>query len=474
MEETTQIKQILQWIGFTSADDRNNIASDAFSTYAEAASLTVKDITSLADDYSRRTANNGRINFGIKRIKRLQNLIHWVKDNYRTSLTPTIEDLTGEKFLMALETAGKRSEVRKKMIEDSDTNAKEASPGPLKSELIWTEWQPKFVNYLSTILGVGGVPLSYVIRDNEDPDRAEFFANFNEQCIAQAPLDGVIYEADRSSVHQHLVSFTTGQPSENWIKPMLRFRDGRKSMKALCAHFEGEGNATRRIAEADRLRDNLHYKSERSMRFESFLTKSQKMYNIYSRYKEDMNDDAKIRFLFKKVQHPGLKTAVEAMKAKVSTSPQNTVTYTMVTNHLMSAVTELPEYISTARNVSDVSISEVNTNRNVSLIHNSDGSINTGHYPQWKKLSRDDRQSVISERKRLGITGYKGSSKTKGDSSDKMKKSNAKYKRTIAALKKKLKDASGGVQEQEDNQHVKSDAGDQFGGKRAKYKSDTS
>ena len=84
--------------------------------------MTVKDITSLADDYSRRTANNGRINFGIKRIKRLQNLIHWGKDNYRTSLTPTIEDLTGEKFLMALETAGKRSEVRKKMIEDSDTN----------------------------------------------------------------------------------------------------------------------------------------------------------------------------------------------------------------------------------------------------------------------------------------------------------------------------------------------------------------
>ena len=102
MEETTQIKQILQWIGFTSADDRNNIASDAFSTYTETAILTVKEITSLSDDYSRRTSNNGRINFGIKRIKRLQNLIHWVKDNYRTSLTPTIEDLTGEKFLMAL------------------------------------------------------------------------------------------------------------------------------------------------------------------------------------------------------------------------------------------------------------------------------------------------------------------------------------------------------------------------------------
>ena len=143
-------------------------------------------------------------------------------------MTPTIEDLTEEQFLNGLDMAGQRSEVRKKMIEDSDTNAKEASPGPLKAELGCTEWQPKFVNYLSTILGVGGVPLSYVIRDNEEPDKDSTFDNFNEKFISQSPLSGVIYESDRSSVHQHLVSFTTGQPSENWIKPMLRFRDGRK------------------------------------------------------------------------------------------------------------------------------------------------------------------------------------------------------------------------------------------------------
>ena len=99
-----------------------------------------------------------------------------------------------------------------------------------------------------------GFQLSYVIRDNDAPDRTGPYANFTGERIACVPLAGVGYEADRSTVHQSLVSFTTGQPSEDWIKQINRYKDGRRSMAALRGHFSGEGNATRRIAEADRLK----------------------------------------------------------------------------------------------------------------------------------------------------------------------------------------------------------------------------
>jgi len=71
-------------------------------------------------------------------------------------------------------------------------------------------------------------------------------------------------------------------------------------MKALRDHFEGEGNASRNKNEADRLKDSLHYKSERSMMFENFLTQCQKMYNIYEKEGEPMQDDAKTRFFCSK------------------------------------------------------------------------------------------------------------------------------------------------------------------------------
>ena len=266
-------------------------------------------------------------------------------------MAPSIGVLTQDEFLDALTVATQRCEVRKMMNDQSDQKSKEASPGPLVSETKWPEWQPKFDNYLSIILGVEGIPLSYVTRDNELPDRTGPFADFIDETISCAPLTGVAWEADRATVHQALVSFTSGQPSEDWIKPVARYKDDRRSDKALKDHFACEGNATRRIAEADRLKDSLHYKNERSMTFELFLTKYQKMYNIYRDEGEELSEDAKVRFLFKKISHSGLNNAVEAMKARITTST-TTISYTTVANHLFTAVFELPEYVAKNCNIS--------------------------------------------------------------------------------------------------------------------------
>ena len=67
---------------------------------------------------------------------------------------------------------------------------------------------------------------------------------------------------------------------------MIRLRD----------HFAGEGNATCQIAVAERLRDTLYYKNERSMTFEVYCNKAQKMFNIFEQQGKAMTDKAKIRF----------------------------------------------------------------------------------------------------------------------------------------------------------------------------------
>jgi len=241
-------------------------------------------------------------------------MLHWAQDFVRISHVPTITGLTEEEFLVKINTAGERADVRKVLREQSDAKPKVASPGPLVSELKWPDWEPQFTNYLSTIVGMNRIPLSYVIRENDAPNRTGPYANFTEEYIECAPLSGVGYEADRSAVHQSLISFTSGQLSEDWIKSINHFKDGRRGMIALRAHLSGEGNATRGIAEAGRLKETLHYKSERSLKFEKFLTQCQKMYNIDAQNGDTMGEEAKIRFLFKQVQHVGLTGAIEAMK----------------------------------------------------------------------------------------------------------------------------------------------------------------
>ena len=473
VQEIDQIDQILEWIGFTDLAHRGRIIEDAFTTYADVQAMNKKDVTELSASFSRRTTTNGKIDFGIRRTKKLMQLLHWVQDAARTSYAPSITGYTQASLLRAFSIAGERADVRKQLRDKSDVKAKEASPGALVSENKWTDWEPKFINYLSTMIGMNGIPLSYVIRDNDSPDRTSTFPDFSEECIACAPLTGVGFQADDKTVHQSIVAFTTGQTSEDWISPVLKKKSGRQSMLALRNHFSGEGNVTRRIAEADRFKETLHYKNERSLTFETFLTKCQKMYNIYAKHGEVMTEDAKIRFLFKKIQHSGLESAVEAMKAKITTEPSGTVTYTTVANHISTAVSELPDYLSRNHKVSGVSGHTTN-NQTAANIYNADGTINTGHHADWMAMGADNRKKVNDERARLGLGKNKGknnnsnrSPRTNANTKNQISQlqaSNLAFKKTISSLKR-----ANGAKTDEEHEDIE-DAGNSFGGKSKKKK----
>ena len=111
VSEIDQLREILDWIGFSQNADRTSIIQGAFEEYTDIQSLNEKDITELSDSFSRRTATNGRIDFGIRRTKRLKFMMHWVQDFYRVSMTPSTDGLDQVKFLAAITIAGQRAEV---------------------------------------------------------------------------------------------------------------------------------------------------------------------------------------------------------------------------------------------------------------------------------------------------------------------------------------------------------------------------
>ena len=425
----------------------------------------------MSTDFSNRTgraAANGRINIGLMRTKRLKALIHWIQDFYRISREPTIVGLNEALFKRDLDRALARAEIRNGLKDQTKTAADAASPGPLKSEKYWKEWDEKFINYVRSFMGVNGVPLEYIIRENEDPDHDGIFPDFISRSIACAPLSGEYYDADKLTVFNMIVAFTAGQPSGEWIKNTLRYSDGRRSIKALRAHFAGEGNASRNLAEAERLQETLHYKNERAMPFETFLDKCQKMFNIYDKEGEPMADEAKVRFLFKKIEHPGLQGSLEALRAQQTTGSE--LTYTMAANHLTTRVSELPDYISKNRSISAVGNTIKNDKGSGSEegIYDSNGKIKTGFIPNWNKLSKEDRNKVFAERKRLRSqkkNGEKNENELNPSDTNRLNQlveQNKKFKRQIKALKRK--NANDGDDSDE------ADPGDQFGGKESKRK----
>ena len=136
-------------------------------------------------------------------------------------------------------------------------------------------------NYLSTIIGQNGVPLRYVIRENSELNyngEDDEVYDFEQLPINCAPLFGIVYKTNVRKVHQLIHAFVKGETTEPWIEPKEKRRDGRVNFKALQAHYGGEGNKAVRIKEAEVPRKTLHYKNERAVSFEKFLTDMQSMF----------------------------------------------------------------------------------------------------------------------------------------------------------------------------------------------------
>jgi len=122
----------------------------------------------LQESYAKCTQNPGRMYIGLQRIKQLKATLHWVQDFARVCKVPTLGGLTQESLKAAISIAAQRADIRKKEAKDASSVSIEALPGKLKDNKKWQEWSTGFENMLSTLLGVNGVPLLYVIREKED------------------------------------------------------------------------------------------------------------------------------------------------------------------------------------------------------------------------------------------------------------------------------------------------------------------
>ena len=160
-----EVHQALQWIGFGNQVHRDFICEEAgFESLEDFVELSKKDIQEMAYGYEKRTQAQGRIPFGLRRIKLLIGVTHWVQDQdrcYRNASTGDIAD--ANEFREIIDISIQHAALR--MVEDDqvDTISKPPDPGKFKVKRKWPDWEPAFVNYLSTIPGSYHVPLSYVV-----------------------------------------------------------------------------------------------------------------------------------------------------------------------------------------------------------------------------------------------------------------------------------------------------------------------
>ena len=202
------------------------------------------------------------------------------------------------------------------------------------------------------------------------------------------------------------------------------------------------------------------------MPFSTFLDRMQKMFNIFQEGGKELTENAKVRELLKRVQNNQLQDTVKALRVWFDLDG---ILYTEAANHLTSAVSELPEYLLAHRVSSLKRIYGGGSDKGKSKfkrdsIYANDGTIFTGYYSNWKSLSKEDRDKVIAEWKKKNTPGVaKNENKRKLAEIQALTDDIAMMKRMVLQLA-----ATKRNQEEHDDDTPHTDAGNQFGGRKAK------
>ena len=140
------------------------------------------------------------------------------------------------------------SSSQKDRNKKSDVKPQDKLSGKQRS---WKTWKSEFEAFLAALRGENDIPLSYVIRDEEEiteEDLAKLKGPAKE--VYDAPLQGTYFEIDNYQVFQHLRSQIVGSSAETHLETFTTTGDGRSAWLFLKMKYEGEDARNAAIAMA--------------------------------------------------------------------------------------------------------------------------------------------------------------------------------------------------------------------------------
>ena len=130
-----EVDQCLQWIRFANVAHRQAIRDNAgLDGLADFIDVTETDIRDMAESFAKHSPAQCFI-FGMRPIKWLLSLMHWVQDQDRCSRPPTAADVADDnEFKEVLNVSIRHAAFRKVDDDQVETISKAADPGKFKDE----------------------------------------------------------------------------------------------------------------------------------------------------------------------------------------------------------------------------------------------------------------------------------------------------------------------------------------------------
>ena len=463
------------------AGERQAISTDFLSEGLDGlVNMTDEDVRDTCSSYAKRTDGVFPIILTPIQKQRMRSLVLWVKDQARVDEPLEFPNNTTAAALRAalassLERERRRKDQKKagESYLDSEFNIK------LKSAVQWEKWYEELQATLGQIIGVRGVPLSYVIRETETPsfDPDVDYEDALEQAMT---LEGVEYTQDARTVHK-LITKNIAEDSDayTYIKTLTRYRNGRRDILALRERYDSTAASQTIINKAKSELSNLRYKNERSFSFEKFSAKLQRAYDSLEEQGRPVNNGDIVDDLWARIQAPALGQYVAALKVQYQQTPRD---YKLILQDIAGEAGTQTKSVTFAPGIRGISATYTRQGKTpMSGVHTPDGSIFIGSYDKDKWYSESVKQyheEILAARNNGESTNGGGKKQSRGQK----RRANAikRSKKKLKSLKAQIAAAKSQVQEQngdegDDNQEADqiddaagSNAGNAFGGRRGR------
>jgi hypothetical protein len=208
----------------------------------------------------------------------------------------------------------------------------------------------------------------------------------------------------------YILGFVQGQPAEQWIRHLMGQQNGRKDYLALKNHYGGIGNVSRRLVDANSSYANLYYSNEKSMSYDSFINKAQKMWTIFQSHDQEYNNAAKVHWLFRQIRSSddNVKSQIASLKTR-NRETNGSLLYADVADAIASAISECStsKFTRSAAGVSQrVSFAankgSASDQKSTNLAPKEVGKFTK---EEWDSFSFKKRQQIRNKRDKLGLPG---------------------------------------------------------------------
>jgi ribosomal protein L15 len=212
-------------------------------------------------------------------------------------------------------------EIKKREKEDKELAKDLTAPTQIEDSKKIRDAFENIAEYLLQIWGTTGVPLAYVICEEEEvpegPDNN--YQDRFEEMIARSPHDEESYAADNAQVRTIIRSCTHGGPAWSWVSAYAWARNGCAAWFALHSHYLGPTNQLKIMTQAEGDLESKFYNGERrGFTFERFAEIHQQAHTDMEEFGEPLTEAAKVRKFLKRIQAPFLNSAVAIVCANPS------------------------------------------------------------------------------------------------------------------------------------------------------------